>query len=67
MPQSHQWDVHRHGMFLLTPVRARGNIISPIVLHKNLLLHRLAKKAKVRVEVEDKAHSGLKGHGHVKF
>ena len=53
---NHQWDVHRCSMLLLTLVQARGTSISPRVLHKNLLLHRWAREARVRVEVEDRAH-----------
>ena len=62
---NHRWDVHRRSMFLLTPVRAKGTNISPRVLHKRLLLHKQARKARVWVEVEDMArrlgHQGPKG------
>ena len=36
---SHQWDVHRLGLFLLTPPWAKGTSISPRALHKPLPLH----------------------------
>ena len=59
---NHQWDMHRHSLFLLTPVRARGTSISPKVLHMHLLLHKQAREARVWVEVEDRAHKPrLKG------
>ena len=59
---SHQWDVHRHSMFLLTPVQVKGTDISLRVLHKNLLHHRQVREARVWVEVRDRAHrSGLQG------
>ena len=59
---SHQWDVHKHDMFLLTSVQVRGIDISLRVLHKHLLHHKQAREARVWVEVGDKAHrSGLQG------
>ena len=30
-----QWDMHRRNLFLLTPAWARGNGVSPRVLHKH--------------------------------
>ena len=59
---SHQWDMHRLGLFLLTQPWARGTSISPKVLHKNLLLHKQVGWAKAWVEVRTKAHKpGLQG------
>ena len=53
---SHQWDAHRHRLFLLSLVWVRGNSISRRVLHKHLLQHRQAREARVWVDVGDKAH-----------
>ena len=58
---SHQWDVHRLDLFLLTLPWARGTNISPRTLHRPLLLHDLARQTKAWLEVEDMAHKpGLK-------
>ena len=38
------------------PVWAKGNSISPKVMHKHLLLHRRAREARVWIEVEGRAH-----------
>ena len=53
---SHQWDVHRLGLFLLTPPWARGTSISPKELSRPLPLHDQARRARAWVEVEDRAH-----------
>ena len=53
---SHPWDVNGCSMFLFTPAWARGTSISIRVLHQRLLLRRHTREARVRVEVEDKAH-----------
>ena len=68
---NHQWDMHRRSLFLLTPPWAREDNISPRVLHKHLLFRntlqgpgktisilfcRHATRARVWVEIEDKAH-----------
>ena len=59
---SHQWDMHGHSLFLLTPVRVRGTSISPKVLHNHLLFHKQAKEAKLWVKAGDKAsRPGLRG------
>ena len=59
---SHQWDMHKRSLFLLTPTWARGTGISPWVLHKHLLFRKRAIWAKAWVEVEDKAQGqGLQG------
>ena len=43
-------------------MRARGTSISPKLLYRRLLLHKLAREARVWVEVEGRAHkSGLQG------
>ena len=57
---NHQWDMHRHSMFLLTPTWARGTGISLKVLHKHLLLRRHARGARAWVKVEDRTHK--RGH-----
>ena len=36
----HQWDMHRHSLFLPTPPWAKEDSISPKVLHKHLLVRR---------------------------
>ena len=48
---SHQWDMHRHSLFLPTPPWAKEGTISPKVLHKHLLFCRQAIAAKTWVEV----------------
>ena len=53
---SHQWDMHRRSLFLLTPAWARGTSISPRVLHKHLLFHKRATWVEACFEVEDRAH-----------
>ena len=59
---SHQWDMHRRGLFLPTLPWAREDSISPRVLLKHLLFRRYAIGARVWVEVKDKAHKpGLLG------
>ena len=59
---SHQWDVRRLSLFLLTPPWARGTSISPRALHIPLLLHNQAKWVMVWVEVKDRDHKlGLQG------
>ena len=59
---SHQWDTHRHNMFLLTLVRARGIGISPRVRHRHRVFRRQAKGVKAWVEVEGRTYRlGLRG------
>ena len=59
---SHQWGMHRHTLFLPTPLWAREDSTGPRVLHKHLLLHRQAGWARAWIEVEDRAHRpGLQG------
>ena len=59
---SHQWDIHRLGLFLLTLPWARGTSISLRELHRPLPLHDQARRVRAWVEVEDKAHKPrLKG------
>ena len=62
---NHQWDMHGHSLFLLTPVWARGTDISPRVLHKHLLFLRWATWAGAWVEVKAKTSKpilqGLRG------
>ena len=59
---NHQWDMHRHSLFLLTPTWARGTDISPSVLHKHLLFRRRATWARAWVGVEPRAsRPGLQG------
>ena len=53
---NYRWDVHKHRLFLLIPVWAKGTGISLRVLHKHLLCHRQAKEARAWVEVEGRAH-----------
>ena len=53
---SHQWDIHRLGLFLCTLPWARGTNSSPRVLQRPLLLHYQAKQARAWVEVENRAH-----------
>ena len=53
---SHQWDVHRRSLFLLTPPWARRDSINHKALHKGLLLRSQARWARAGVEVEAKAH-----------
>ena len=48
---SHQWDVHRLGLFLFTPPWARGTSISPKALQKPLPLHNQVGWARAWVEV----------------
>ena len=54
---NHHWDMHRPSLFLPTPTWARGNDVSPRVLHKHLLFRRRTIWARVwvEVEVEDRA------------
>ena len=59
---SHQWDVHRLSLFLLTLPWARGTSISLRVMHRPLLLHNQIGWARAWVEVEARAHKmGLQG------
>ena len=61
---SHQWDVHRLSLFILTSLLAKGTSTSLRVLHDPLLLHDQARWARawVEVKVEDRAHKpGLQG------
>ena len=53
---SHQWDMHRHSLFLPTQPWSRKDNRSPRVLWKHLILRRRATWAKAWVEVEEKAH-----------
>ena len=53
---SHQWDVHRLSLFLLTLPWAKGASTSPGLLHMPLLFHNQARWARVWVEVEARAH-----------
>ena len=53
---SHQWDIHKLSLFLLTPLWARGIVIIPKVLHKHLLLRRQATWVGEWVEVKGRAH-----------
>ena len=59
---NHQWDVHRHSLFLLTPPWAKRDSISHRALYRALLLYSQARWARAGVEVEGKAHKpGLQG------
>ena len=59
---NHQWDMHRRGLFLLTPSWARGTGISPRVLHKHLLVRIRATWAMSWVEVQARTSKlGLQG------
>ena len=59
---NHQWDMHRHSLFLLTPTQVRGTSISPRVQHRHRLFHRQTREAKAWVEIGHKAHkSRLQG------
>ena len=59
---NHQWDMHRHSLFLLTPTCARGIGISPRVLHQHLLFYRRATWAKAWVKVKDRSlRLGIQG------
>ena len=51
---NHQWDMHRHSLFLLTPSWAKGTGINPRVLQKHLLFNRRATWARAWVGVEVK-------------
>ena len=42
---SHQWDIHRLSLLLLTPPWAKGTNISPKELHRPLPLHDQARKS----------------------
>ena len=53
---NHQWDMRKHSLFLLNPMRARWTSINLRVLHGRLLLHKQAKEARVWVKVKEKAH-----------
>ena len=53
---SHQWDVRRLSLFLLTPPWARGTSINPRVLHRPFLPYNQTGWARVWVEVEARAH-----------
>ena len=53
---SHQWDVHRLGLFLPTLPWAKGANISPRALYKPLLLQDQARWARAWAEVEARAH-----------
>ena len=58
MGPSHQWDMHRHSLFLLTLLWPSEDNISP----KHLLFRRRATWARAWVEVENRAHRpGLQG------
>ena len=52
----HWSDMHRYSLFLLTPVWVKGISFSHRVLRKHLRQHKQAKRARVWVEVRDKAH-----------
>ena len=59
---SHQWDVYKLKLFLPTLPWARGASISPMALHRLLLLHNQVGWTKAQVEVKARAHkSGLQG------
>ena len=59
---SHQWDVYRHSLFLLTPPWARRDSINRKVLHRALLLRNQAIWTRAGVKVEARAHKpGLQG------
>ena len=59
---SHQWDMHRHSLFLTTLSWAKEDNTSPRMLHKHLLSRKQATRVRAWVEVDDKAHKpGLQG------
>ena len=51
---SHQWDIRRRSLFLLTPPWAKGTNMNPRELHRPLVLHSQAGWVRAWVEVEVK-------------
>ena len=53
---NHQWGIHKHSLFLLTPAWAWRTRISSRVRRRHQLFQRQTREAKAWVEVGHKAH-----------